>query len=78
VATKSVNHRLICALCQGYFCNAHTIGECLHTCTNGTNRQQNAKKKEKKKFYFYFLFWFAVCVCDTQHRAVRLLGDLRL
>eukprot|EP01108_Squamamoeba_japonica_P009469 TRINITY_DN888_c0_g1_i1.p1 TRINITY_DN888_c0_g1~~TRINITY_DN888_c0_g1_i1.p1 ORF type:complete len:240 (+),score=43.84 TRINITY_DN888_c0_g1_i1:90-809(+) len=30
-STKLINHRLVCSLCNGYYCEATTIGECLHT-----------------------------------------------
>ncbi|XKL59145.1 hypothetical protein PGB90_000161 [Kerria lacca] len=48
VKLKDVNEYLICILCNGYFVDATSIAECLHSCfyDDGTRRTS---------FYFIFL-----------------------
>lgn len=33
VSLVQINEHFICTICKGYLRNAHTIKECLHTCT---------------------------------------------
>jgi polycomb group RING finger protein 3 len=35
VAAREINEHLTCGICRGYFRNAHTVKECLHTFCKG-------------------------------------------
>lgn len=37
VSLVQINEHFICTICKGYLRNAHTIKECLHTCTYDTS-----------------------------------------
>ena len=37
ITITDLNKHFICSICSGYFRDAHTISECLHTCKNIRN-----------------------------------------
>uniref|UniRef100_A0A8C3INC5 Polycomb group RING finger protein 3 n=1 Tax=Chrysemys picta bellii TaxID=8478 RepID=A0A8C3INC5_CHRPI len=47
VKMKELNEHIVCCLCAGYFIDATTITECLHTCECGARRREPGGFKER-------------------------------
>lgn len=61
IKLKSINSHITCEICKGYFIDATTVTECLHTCKYG--------EKEKKSHLSHpFSSLIAVCKsCLVKH-----------
>lgn len=57
VPISSINDHFVCVLCEGYLRDAHTIPECLHSCTSC-----NSPRKNNYNHTFVFI---ATTVCKS-------------
>lgn len=57
VPISSINDHFVCVLCEGYLRDAHTIPECLHSCTSC-----NSPRKNNHNHTFVFI---AITVCKS-------------
>lgn len=73
IPLKELNKQLVCPLCDQYFRDAHTITDCLHTCTLHCIININV-------IWAIELHYGCLCNCSLQnlHRSVLCIGQFML